>query len=57
MQQENHQPELEECLAWGTVSGGYCCFHVGGTLLEMEPGEKLELIQPYFDKYSRQIHV
>jgi sugar/nucleoside kinase (ribokinase family) len=56
MQQENHKPDLEECLAWGTVSGGYCCFHVGGTFMEMEPGEKVELIKPYFDKYLQQIH-
>jgi sugar/nucleoside kinase (ribokinase family) len=50
------KPDLEECLAWGTVSGGYCCFHVGGTFLENEPGEKLKLIRPYYKKYMRQIH-
>jgi sugar/nucleoside kinase (ribokinase family) len=50
------QPDLEECIAWGTVSGGYCCFHVGGTFIEMEPGEKLELIRPYFELYNKQIH-
>jgi len=56
MIREDHQPDLEECLAWGTVSGGYCCFHVGGTFLEDKPGEKLALIRPYFEKYMHQIH-
>jgi sugar/nucleoside kinase (ribokinase family) len=56
MLKEDHLPDLGECLAWGTVSGGYCCFHVGGTFLEMEPGEKLELIRPYYDRYNHQIN-
>ncbi len=48
-------PDLREAVAWGTVSGGYCCFHVGGTLLEKARGEKLEGILPYYEKYRRQI--
>jgi len=49
------QPELLECLAWGTVSGGHCCFHVGGTFVETRPGEKLGRIRPYFEAYMKQI--
>ena len=48
--------DLEECISWGTVSGGYCCFHLGGTLIEKEPGEKRRLIEPYINKYKEQIH-
>lgn len=56
MTETDQLPDLEQCITWGTVSGGYCCFHVGGTLIEMEPGEKLELIQPYHSLYLKQIH-
>jgi sugar/nucleoside kinase (ribokinase family) len=56
MQEETDQPDLAHCIAWGTVSGGYCCFHVGGTFIEMEPGEKLELIKPYLNQYWEQIN-
>lgn len=48
--------DLEDCLSWGTVSGGYCCYHVGGTFIEMEPGEKLDLIRPYYERYKEQLH-
>jgi sugar/nucleoside kinase (ribokinase family) len=50
------RPKLTECLAWGTVSGGFCCYHLGGTYLEQEPGEKHGRISPYYQKYIRQIH-
>ena len=56
LEEEDGQPDLEECISWGTVSGGYCCFHVGGTFIEMEQGEKLELIRPYYSNYMKQIH-
>ncbi len=56
LQEETGKLDLAECISWGTVSGGYCCFHVGGTLIEMEPGEKLELILPYFDRYNARIN-
>lgn len=56
LQKGNGMPELEECLAWGTVSGGYCCFQLGGTMMESEPGEKLRLIDPYYKKYLNHIH-
>jgi len=53
---QNKKLDLEECISWGTVSGGYCCYHVGGTFIEMDPGEKLDLIRPYFERYKEQIH-
>jgi sugar/nucleoside kinase (ribokinase family) len=53
---EGKDLQLSECVAWGTVSGGYCCFHMGGTFIEMEPGEKLELLRPYYESYGDQIH-
>ena len=56
MQEEREQSDLADCISWGTVSGGYCCFHVGGTFIEMESGEKLELIRPYLDRYKEQIY-
>jgi len=48
--------DLEACISWGTVSGGYGCFHLGGTYMEQEPGHKLRQIRPYFDQYIEQIH-
>lgn len=48
--------DLEECIAWGTVSGGFGCYHLGGTHIEQDPGEKLRKIRPYFDDYMKQIH-
>ena len=56
LQQERSTLDLEECISWGTVSGGYCCFHVGGTFIENRPGEKVELMQPYIQRYNQQIH-
>lgn len=47
--------DLEECIAWGTVSGGHACFHVGGTMIEKAGGEKFNNIQPYFSQYITQI--
>ena len=52
----NGKADLKECLAWGTVSGGYCCFHVGGTMMEKEAGEKFQAIRPYFEKYMKHLH-
>jgi mannitol-1-phosphate 5-dehydrogenase len=46
---------LEESVSWGTVSGGYCCYHVGGAYFEKEPGEKLALLSPYYEFYKKQI--
>ena len=49
--------DLEECISWGTVSGGYGCFHMGGMLLEKVKDEKLNKIRPYFEQYRRQTHI
>jgi mannitol-1-phosphate 5-dehydrogenase len=54
--QENKKVlDLEETISWGTVSGGYCCYQVGGTYIEAQQGEKLSLIQPYYERYREQI--
>jgi mannitol-1-phosphate 5-dehydrogenase len=47
--------DLEESLSWGTVSGGYCCYHMGGTYFENQPGEKLAHLHPYYENYKKQI--
>ena len=56
IQEKTEHLDLVDCISWGTISGGYCCFHVGGTFLEMDPGEKLELIRPYLQHYKEQIN-
>jgi sugar/nucleoside kinase (ribokinase family) len=56
LQEGKGKPDLVEAISWGTVSGGYCCFHLGGTLLESEPGEKRKMIHPYYLRYKEQIH-
>jgi len=38
----------EELIAFGTASGGYACFYHGGTFYEEYPGQKRELITPYY---------
>lgn len=48
--------DLEEAIAWGTVSGGYGCFTVGGCIIEQNPGEKLSGLKPYYEKYREQIN-
>jgi mannitol-1-phosphate/altronate dehydrogenase len=48
--------DLQESISWGTVSGGYCCYHMGGTYFEKQPGEKLALIRPYYEFYKEQIN-
>ena len=47
--------DLKEACRWGIVSGGFACFYVGGTWFEKHPGEKRELIQPYYEYYKKQI--
>ena len=47
--------DLEVCIAWGTVSGGHACFHVGGTQIENDRGEKLSNLQPYYKLYLTQL--
>jgi sugar/nucleoside kinase (ribokinase family) len=46
--------DLSEACRWGIVSGGFTCFYMGGTWLEKYPGEKRELVAPYYEKYLQQ---
>ena len=48
-------PDIIEACCWGTVSGGFTCFYVGGTYFEEYDGEKLAKIKPYYDSYRQQI--
>jgi sugar/nucleoside kinase (ribokinase family) len=47
--------DLEDCICWATVSGGLACFHLGGTFIESEAGQKLNSLRPYYDQYVQQI--
>ena len=49
------EPDLIEACAWGICSGGFACFHPGGTYVEMAPGEKRRRIHEYVLEYRRQI--
>lgn len=55
LQNQTAVPDLGEACIWGIVSGGYSCFYIGGTYLENNPGEKYNLIAPYFEQYKKQI--
>ncbi|MDR2763458.1 MAG: carbohydrate kinase family protein [Tannerella sp.] len=46
--------DLVEACRWGIVSGGFACFYMGGTWFESHPGEKRELLVPYYEKYVKQ---
>jgi len=45
---------MEEAFNWGIVSGGYTCFYHGGTFYEEYPGQKKELMEPYYRDYLNQ---
>jgi len=49
------KPDLTEACAWGTASGGFACFSMGGAFPESEPGEKRKLLEDYFGNYLAQI--
>jgi sugar/nucleoside kinase (ribokinase family) len=49
------QPDIKEACCWGTVSGGFACFYMGGTYFEENTGEKFARILPYYDSYKKQI--
>jgi sugar/nucleoside kinase (ribokinase family) len=55
LQNSTAELDLSEACAWGIVSGGYTCFYIGGTFVENNPGEKYNLIAPYFEQYKSQI--
>lgn len=42
---------LPAAIALGVVSGGFACFYNGGTFYEEYPGQKKELLNPYFQEY------
>lgn len=46
--------DLREACRWGIVSGGFACFYYGGTYEERQPGEKLQLLMPYYRQYREQ---
>lgn len=48
------EPDLKEACRWGIVSGGFAGLYYGGTWQESEPGEKLRLLQPYYEQYLEQ---
>jgi hypothetical protein len=55
LQSKQSPIDLREAVAWGVVSGGYTCFYIGGTYFEEYPGEKYNLLLPYYEKYKKQI--
>ena len=52
-----HKVNLEKAIALGAVSGGYACFYHGGTFYEEYPGQKKELIEPFYRDYLHQTSV
>lgn len=48
-------PDMEEACCWGIVSGGFTCFYLGGTYFERSPGEKLSIIEGYYESYRKQL--
>lgn len=44
-----------EAISWGIASGGFCCFQIGGTYVELLPGEKRNAIQQIQREYLNQI--
>jgi len=53
---DKQKPDLQECLAWGCISGGMACFQVGGCAPEQEAGEKRAQLLPYHTHYMKQLH-
>ena len=49
------QLDLNEACSWGIASGGFACFYIGGTYIEWSKGEKLNLVNPYYELYRKQI--
>jgi sugar/nucleoside kinase (ribokinase family) len=47
--------DLVKACSWGIASGGFACFVMGGTYIEFKPGEKLNLIKPYYELYQDQL--
>lgn len=49
------KPDLTEACAWGTASGGFACFSMGGAFPETRPGEKRGFLEKYYNDYRKQI--
>lgn len=49
----NNQISLCEVASWGTVSGGFACYYIGGTYFEKYKGEKLQRTTEMFKMYSK----
>jgi sugar/nucleoside kinase (ribokinase family) len=47
--------DMIDSISWGVSSGGFACFYLGGTWFEKTEGEKKALIEPYRQKYLKQI--
>lgn len=41
--------DIYDAALWGTASGGFACFYIGGTYYETQAGEKYRLVKPYYD--------
>lgn len=48
---QDYPVNLDKALALGIASGGYTCFYHGGTFYETFPGQKRQLIEPYYQDY------
>lgn len=46
--------DMDGVIALASVSGGYACFYHGGTFHEEYPGQKRELVEPYYRDYLLQ---
>jgi len=54
LQSSNMPLNLKEAVRWGIVSGGTTTFYMGGMYKEETPGEKKDMITPYYKKYKEQ---
>jgi len=45
--------DLQDAVAWGAVSGGGACFHMGGVDYETRRGDKLARLEPYLKAYRQ----
>ena len=47
--------DFNQACAWGICSGGLAGTYAGGVCMEKQPGEKALRLQPFVDRYLRQI--
>lgn len=48
------QLDIEEAVIWGIISGGTTTFYLGGMFDEIKLGDKMKMIEPYYDLYNTQ---